>query len=168
MAYNGLGTDYDLSIGVSPVDLATAGGTGKRINMSLVKSVDVVFIKGAGTAADDPTVTLRAHTAATSGTSADLAVVETYYRKQEATLDGDEAWTEVTQAAAATVVGNATSAEEEQIIVIPVDASSMPSDKKYLSLDVTDTGTPAQLGAVLYIIHHHDKKRPADLRIPLR
>lgn len=164
---NGLGIDYDLSIGVAPVDLQAAQ-TGKRISMQNVKSVDIVLVKGAGTAADDPTVTLRHHTAATSGTSADLAIITEYFLKQEATLDGDEVWTKVTQAAAATIVGNGTSAEEQQIVVLNVRADQLPLTSNWLSLDVADTGLNAQLGTVLYIIHKHDKGDPTTFPAPLR
>ena len=49
-----LGESYDLSTGLAPVNLATAANTGKRLAMREVTSVDIVVIKGAGTAADDP------------------------------------------------------------------------------------------------------------------
>ncbi|MFD4474695.1 hypothetical protein ACFWPU_01060 [Streptomyces sp. NPDC058471] len=168
MASNyGLGPDYDISVGVSPLDLGTAR-TGGRINMANVKSVDIVFVKGAGTAADDPTVTLRHHTASTGGVSADLAVITDYYLKQETTLDGDETWTHVTQSAAATIVGNGTSAETEQLVVVNVRADALPLTSNWLSLDIADVGTNAQLGAVLYIMHKHDKGDPVDFPAPLR
>lgn len=168
MASNyGLGPDYDISVGVSPSDLGTAR-TGGRINMANVKSVDIVFVKGAGTAADDPTVTLRSHTASTGGASTDLAVITEYFRKQEATLDGDEVWTKVTQSAAATIVGNGTSAEEEQLVVVNVRADQMPTTDNWLSLNVGDVGTNPQAGAVLYIIHKHDKGDPTSFPAPLR
>ena len=169
MASNyGLGSDYDISAAWTPANLTTAQ-TGKRINMQNVKSVDIVFFKGAGTAADDPTVTLKHHTAATGGTSANLAVITEYYLKQEATLDGDETWTKVTQADAATIVGNGTSAEEEQIVVLNVRADQMPATSNWLSLDVAQVhATNAQLGAALYIIHKHDKGEPTSFPAPLR
>lgn len=169
MASNyGLGPDYDISIGVNNADTQTAQ-TGKRINMANVKSVDIVFIKGAGTAEDDPTVTLQSHTLAASGVSTDLPVIAEYFRKSETTLDGDEVWTKVTQTAAATVVGGATSAEEEQLIVINVRADQMPVADNWLSLNIADTGVAgAQLGTVLYIIHKHDKGDPTTFPAPLR
>lgn len=172
MASNyGLGNDYDISIGASPVDLSGAAVTGKRINMANAKSVDIVFVKGAGTAADDPTATLRHHTAATSGTSADLAVITEYYVKSETTLDGDETWSKVTQAAAATIAdpgGAGTSAESEQIVVVNVRADQLPLTSNWLSLDIADVGLNAQLGTVLYILHKHDKGDPTTFPAPLR
>jgi hypothetical protein len=171
MASNyGLGPDYDISLGVAPLDLGTAR-TGGRINMANVKSVDIVFVKGAGTAADDPTVTLRSHDASTGGNSADLAIITEYYLKSEATLDGDEVWTKETQSAAATIAdpgGDGTSAESEQIVVINVRADQMPAADNWLSLDIADVGTNAQLGTVLYILHKHDKGDPTTFPAPLR
>lgn len=166
----GLGEDYDISIGLSPVNLATGANTGKRINMAFVKSVDIVLVKGAGTAGEDPVITVRSHDASTGGSSADLDVVTSYHVKSETALDGDEAWTTVSQTAGdiSDPGGAGTSAEEEQIVVFKVNATDMPATHNYLSVDIADVGAAAQLGAVLYIIHHHDKNVPASLRVPLR
>lgn len=165
-----LGDGYDLSTGFSPADMQTAQ-TGKRLYMSLLESVDVIWIKAAGTAGDDPTLTLQAHTAASGGTSANHAVIDTYWLKNETTLDGDETWTKKTQTAAATIAdpgGATTSAEEEMIVVFTVRADQLPSGKPYISCNVADTGTNAQLGTILYHINGYDRKAPEDLRVPLR
>jgi hypothetical protein len=167
----GLGEDYDLSIGVAPGDLSAAASTGKRVNMAGVDSVDVVLIKGAGTAGDDPTVTLVASSAATGGTSANLAVIGSYYLKDAATLAGTETWAEKTQNAAATIAdpgGAGTSAEHQQIAVIHVRGEDMPVGKPYLSLNIADVGTNAQLGAVLYITHPTIREAPENLPAALR
>jgi hypothetical protein len=166
-----LGESYDLSTGLAPVDLSTAANTGKRVSMVEVASVDIVVIKGAGTAADDPVLTLKQHTAATSGTTSDLAVITEYSLKNEATLDGDETWTRVTQSAAATITdpgGAGTSAESQQIVVIHVRADQLTPGNTHISLDIADVGTNAQLGAVLYIVHNNDHVAPTALPAPLR
>jgi hypothetical protein len=166
-----LGESYDLSTGIAPVNLATAANTGKRLSMQEVTSVDIVVIKGAGTAAEDPVLTLKQHTAATGGTTADLATITSYALKNEATLDGDETWTEVTQTAAATITdpgGAGTSAESEQIVVIHVRADQLTPGNTHISLDIADSGTNSQLGAVLYIVHNADHSAPAALPAPLR
>lgn len=168
---NGLGNRYDLGTGFVPADMQTAQ-TGKRLLMRDLKAVDVVWIKAAGTAGDDPTLTLQAHTAASGGTSANLAVITEYYLKSEATLDNDETWTKVTQSAAATIAdpgGLTTSAESEQIVVFTVSQDDIPAGKPYISVNVADTGTNAQLGTVLYILHREDKKAsPTEYLAPLR
>lgn len=168
---NGLGNRYDLGTGFVPADMQTAQ-TGKRLLMRELNAVDVVWIKAAGTAGDDPTLTLQAHTAASGGTSANLAVIDTYYLKAEATLDNDETWTKVTQTAAATIAdpgGATTSAEEQQIVVFTVSIDDMPAGKPYLSVNVADTGTNAQLGTVLYIMHPQNRvASPTEYPAPLR
>jgi len=171
MASNyGLGNDYDLSTGFSPVDLAGGAVTGKRVSMANVKSVDVVFIKAAGTAADDPVLTLKSHTASTGGVTTDLAVIEEYYVKSETLLDGDEIWAKVTQAAAATITdpgGLGTSAESEQIVVFNVRADQLPQTDNYISVSVADV-VAAQVGTLLYVLHKHDKGDPTTFPAPLR
>lgn len=170
MAVNGLGDVYDLSTGLSPVDLSLGANTGKRLSMSEVESVSVVFIKAAGTAGQNPVLTLKQHTAASGGTSADLPIITTYWVKGEATLDGDEVWTEVSQAASATITDPGTgSAAVEQLVVISVKASQLvPGAGAFISLDIADTGAAAQLGTVLYIVHQADKGLPTTLSAPLR
>lgn len=166
-----LGESYDLSTGLVPVDLSTAANTGKRVFMQEVTSMDIVVIKAAGTAADDPVLTLKQHTASAAGTTTDLAVITEYMLKTEATLDGDETWTKVTQAAAATITdpgGAGTSAESQQIVVIHVRADQLTAGNAYVSLDIADVGTNAQLGTVLYILHNTDHAVATALPAPLR
>jgi hypothetical protein len=148
-----LGRLFDIGTGAAPVDLSTAAVTGKRISMKNAGGCTIVVFKGAGTAADDPTFDLQQHTAASAGTTADLDIVTYYYLKQEATLDNDETWSKVTQAAASEVTGNGTSAEEQAIYVFEVDAAQLSDGYNHISLNIADVGTNAQLGAVLYILH---------------
>jgi len=153
---NGLGNKYDLGTGFVPVDMSGGANTGKRVYMGHCDAVDVVFIKAAGTAGDDPTLTLQQHTAASGGSSSNLAVIDKYWVKREATLDNDEVWEEFTQAAAATIAdpgGDGTSAEEQQIVVFSVSKDQLASGSKYISVNVADVGTNAQIGTVLYIFH---------------
>jgi hypothetical protein len=162
---------YDLSIGVAPVDLALAAQVGKRVSLSQVRSITIVLIKAAGTAGEDPVVTLKQHTAATGGVTSDLAVIDRYWVKSEATLDGDETWTEVAQAAAATITdpgAAGVSAESQQLVAIDVRADQLAAGNGYISLDVADVGLGAQLSAVLYIVHTADRRGPARLSAPLR
>jgi|SRR5690606_21192007 len=163
---NGLGNRYDLGTGVAPVDLAGGASTGKRVFMGHADAVDVVFIKGAGTASEDPVLTLKQHTAASGGTSSNLAVIDRYWVKTEAALDNDETWTEATQVAAATVT---TVGEEEQIVVFTVSKDQLASGSKYISVDVSDPGDDPQVGTVLYIYHGLNKQAsPSTYLAPLR
>lgn len=167
----GLGEDFDLSIGLAPSDIHAGAGTGKRVNMALLDSIDVVLIKAAGTAGDDPTVTLKASTAASAGTTADLATISSYHLKDGTALAGTEQWTKKTQSAAATIAdpgGAGTSAEHQQLCVIHVRAEDMPVGKPYLSLNIAQVSTAAQVAAVLYILHPQTKQAPASMPAPLR
>ncbi|MFJ6066575.1 hypothetical protein ACIQHU_26465 [Streptomyces tendae] len=149
-----LGRLVDVCVGAAPVDLSTAAVTGKRVRLRDAGGLTIVVFKGAGTAGDDPTLTLKQHTANTGGTTSNLAVIDHYYLKDATALAGTEQWTRVSQAAAATITdpgGAGTSAEHQQIIVIEVEAEQLSDGYTHVSLDVADVGTNAQLGAVLYL-----------------
>lgn len=169
MAQEGLGRLFDISAGIVPVDSQTAAMTGKRVSLKNAGGVTIVVFKAAGTANDDPVLDLQQHTADTGGTTADLDIIDHYYIKQEATLDGDETWTRVTQAAASEVTLNATSAETQMIVVIEVDARSLSDGYDYVSLDIADTGAAgAQLISCLYLLRDLAVQRtPANLVAPL-
>jgi hypothetical protein len=164
-----LGRLFDISIGWSPVDTQTAAITGKRVSLKNATGVTFLVIKAAGTANDDPVLDVQQHTAASSGTTADLDVVTKYYIKQETTLDGDETWSEVTQTAASEVTLNTTSAETEMLVAIHVHASQLSDGYDYVSLNCGDTGSAgAQLAACVYILHDLNVQRaPQNLIAPL-
>jgi hypothetical protein len=163
-----LGRLFDFSTGFSPVDMQTAANTGKRVGLKNCAGVTILFIKAAGTAGDDPVLTLNEHTASSGGTSQVLAELSKYYQKQETTLDGDEQWTEVTQAAASTITFNATSAESEALYAIELDGTQLSDGFDYISVDVADVGGNAQLGTVLYVLRDLTVQRdPTALVAPL-
>lgn len=156
MAQEGLGRLFDISVGAAPVDLSSAAVTGKRVSLKNAAALSIVVFKGAGTAGDDPTVTLQQHTAASGGTSQNLAVVDHYYLKSATALAGTETWARKTQSASATITdpgGAGTSAESQQILVIEVLGTQLADGFSYVSLNIADVGTNAQLGGVLYLLH---------------
>lgn len=157
-----LGYDYDLSVGFAVVDMSTGANTGKRVSLRDCEGVDVVLFKAAGTAGQDPVLTLNEHTASTAGTSQTLAGLNRYFYKQGTTIDGTETWTEVTQAAATTLTLNGTSAESQGIFVVPIDATALSDGYNYISIDVADVGANAQLGGVLYIKRQLHVERAPD------
>jgi hypothetical protein len=165
-----LGRLFDLSTGWSPVD-AQSAQTGKRVSLRNASGCTIVVFKAAGTAGDDQSYDLQQHTASSGGTTADLDIVDYYYLKQETALDGDETWTKVTQSAASEITdagAAGTSAEQEQIIVIEVDATSLSDGYDYISLNAGGEGSNAQLSACLYILHGLAVQRtPANLVAPL-
>ncbi len=147
----GLGRLYDIGAALAPVDLATAGMTGKRISMYDCGGIDIVLFYGAGTDGDDPVPSLQQHTAYTGGTTASLAVMDTIYRKAETALDNDEIWAETTQTAAAIMTAVADDAQKQKIYVIHVPATALADGYTHISVNQADLGSNAQLAAALYL-----------------
>lgn len=148
-----LGALFDIVPAIVPLDLQTAR-TGDWVSLKNAQGVAIVFFKGAGTAADDPTLTVQQATDV-SGTSAkDLSVITTVHKKQ-GTLTSVGTWTTSTQSAAATYVGDSTSAEEQAVYVIEIEADELDVDNGFDCINVacSDVGTNAQLGCALYILY---------------
>lgn len=169
-----LGRLFDISAGIiSTVCNNGADVTGARVSLRNAGGCTIVVIGEAGTAGDDLDLDLQQHTASTGGTTADLDIVDTYWYKTEATLDGDETWTEATQTAASEITdatgGNGTSAEQQQIVVIEVEASQLSAGYDYISLDTRNCGAANdKLVTVLYLLRDlHVQRSPANLVAPL-
>jgi hypothetical protein len=161
----GLGKDYDIGVAVTHSDFTTAW-VGKRISMHDCSGIDIVMVcsadGGGGTA--DPVPSLQQHTAYTSGTSADLEVIDTIYRKSETLLDNDESWTKTTQTAAAIMTAVAAEAEKENLYVIHVEASALADGYGWISVNMADLSEAAKYGCAIYIKHGLRVKRaPANL-----
>ncbi len=163
-----LGRLFDISIALAPVDLATAGMTGKRVSMKHCSGISIVLLYGAGTDGDDPVPSLQQHTASSGGTSADLTVLDHLYHKAEATLDGDETWTKATQTNAAILTAIADHAQVQKIYVIEVAAEQLDAGYEYISVNQADLSNNAQLAAAIYIMHGLAVQRaPANMAAPL-
>lgn len=161
----GLGSDFDVAWGIAPVNLATGANTGMRQYLGGLKEVGVLYLGGAGAAAEPPVLTLRQHTASTGGSSANWAVVTEFWRKSEATLDNDEGWSYQTQAASATVTGQA---QVEQMIYFSVRPTQLTAGP-YMSVDIADAGTGPMLGTVIYLLGGMDTRDLGqNMPIPLR
>lgn len=151
----GLGRVFDLGSAFTPVDFNTSdAATGHRIHMRNAESVAMVLFKGAGTAGADPVVTVQEHNAASSGTSQTLAVVDEFWKKEETTLDGDETWvrTAVSPVSGTPNMG-LTSAEQEGMYVIEIEASQLSAGFEWLSFNIAATVANAQLVCGFYILH---------------
>lgn len=164
MAMKGLGRVFDLSCGIAPVDLATSAVTGNKVSLKNCGGVTVVFFKEAGAASEATTLTVRESKDAAGTGIQDLDVVTEYYLKSEATLDGDETWTRVTQAA-----GDITPAasDTQQILAFYIDADDLSDGYTHIQVNTADTTTAGQLGSVLYVLHDLKVQRdPANLPAP--
>lgn len=137
--------------GFVPLALTTAR-TGDVISLKNYRRACVVFFKAAGTAGDDPTITVLQGTDVAFGTNKALNFT-TIYTKQGADLTAVGSWTKVTQAAGNTYT-DATSAEVQAIWAIEFDAEDLDIANNYdcIRASISDVGTNAQLGCLLYLL----------------
>lgn len=137
-----------------PIDLDAGANTGARIDMQKFKRVTFVVIAAAGTTPSAHLHTLKQHTAASAGTSADLSVDNPYYHKAGAATEFTKV--QPTSAAAAydvdTLVGDA-----KYVVVFEVLQEQLTDGYRWVSLDTGDVGG-AQLGTVLAICHEATNK----------
>ena len=152
MGVNALGRLFDVGSVIQPIDLAAGANTGHRIHMKNAGGVAFICALNNGTAAEAPTFDLQEHDAATSGNSQDLNIVSTFYKKEEAALDGDETWTKVTQAAASEVTDATWDDANELLVVIEVQSEQLSDTFEWVSINVADVGT-AHVGAVIGIVY---------------
>lgn len=168
MGTRALGRLFDIGSQVVPVaDLAAGAQTGHRIHLKNAGGVAFVLYMGAVSAGTDTFVPdVQQHNAASGGTSQDLDGVTAWYHKSEATLDGDETWTEVTQAAASEVsLTGATYAALQMIVVIEILAEQLADGYEWVSVDMADPGAGGtRAGCILAILFNLDvQRKPANL-----
>jgi hypothetical protein len=153
-----LGQTFDISNALSIVDLNTADNTGLMVNMKNAAVCTFVFFAKAGTAGADLVFDLQESNALSGGTTRDLEIITDWFKKEEATLDGDETWTRVSQSAASEVTVTDTGAAVEQIYVFEVRAEQLSDGYKYLSLNIADA-SQAKIGGILAILSGLKVKR---------
>lgn len=137
-----------------PVDTQTAANPGDYICLKGYEGVAIVFFKAAGTAGDDPVITVNQATDVAGSGAKSLNL--TKHRQKQGTLTAVTSWTEVTQAAGASITLNATSAESQGLYVIDIKASDLDVAGGFdcLMVNVADTGSAgAQLGCAFYILY---------------
>jgi hypothetical protein len=163
----GHGNTFDVAVGINPVaDLAAGANTGKRIHMRNYDTLGVLFFKNAASAGTDTvTLTLQEHSANTGGTSQNLAAItDWYYKSTAAALAGTEPWTEVTQAAAATLAladAGAVKAANQAMVLFEIESGALSAGFEWLSVNIGDPGAGGTiLGGLFYI--------PTGLKISLR
>lgn len=165
-----LGNAVDFTVGINPVaDLAAGANTGKRVHMRNYDTLAVVFKKNAASAGTDTiTLTLQEHNAASAGTSQNLAAItDWYYKSTAAALAGTEAWTEVTQAAAATLAladAGPIKAANQAIVWFEIESGALSAGFEWLSVNIADPGSGGTiLGSVDYLMSGLKIARRPDL-----
>lgn len=165
----GLGKDFDIGVGAIIQNFNGSGITGKNISLQNCQGVQVVVIKMANGTTDDIAIDLQ-EVDAYNGTPRDLDIIDTYWMKQETTLDNDEAWVKYTQTAASEITAIAGSAETELILTFFVHASQLSDGYTHIAVNVPDLGnTDTEYGCVLYIpVGLKVQRTPANLPSLLR
>ena len=144
--------DVNIVSGIVPVDLSSGANDGDWINLHLYGSVMIVFFKAAGTAGQDPTLTLE-QAKDVAGLDAKGLNLDTIHTKQ-GTLTSVGTYTKITQTAASTYT-DLTSAEVEAIWVVMVDTPSLDINNgfKTMRARVADVGANPQVGCLLYLVN---------------
>jgi hypothetical protein len=158
-----LGRLINVSVGAVPTDAVAGAITGNRVHLKDAGGVTFIVVAAAGST-DILDLDLQEHNAATGGTSQDLDIVTLAYYQSEATLDGDETWTEWSQSAASEIT-NIGAASEQQLVVVEVGASQLSDGFEWVSLNVPDLGTNGtKYVAILNVVHDlHVMRKPTNL-----
>lgn len=150
--------------GFLPVDMRTAANAGDWISMKNYGRVTAVFFKAIGTAGDDPVLTLKQATDVSGVTNKALTINRVDKKQAASNLLAVGQYTQSTPAAPATndtfntangTYTNSDLAEQAAIVLIDIKAEELDADNGYdcVQLSVSDIGTNAQLGCLLYICH---------------
>ncbi len=137
--------------GFLPVDMTSGANTGDWVSLENFEKATIVFFTGAGTAGDDPTITLEQGKTNSGGTNIALTVIDKVYVKQATNLLATGTFTVVTQTAANTYT-ELTSGEDAKIWIFDVYAEDLADDYKYIQASVADIGSQSQIGCLLYFL----------------
>jgi hypothetical protein len=135
------------------VDLSTAANDGDWISLKNYRRVLCVLAASAGTAGQDPTITLeQASDVAGTGAKALTAVTVGWSKIATTNLTGTAQWTATAQAVAATFTK--TSAASDKILAVEILADQLDVDNGFdcIRMRVADVGANAQLGYGFYIL----------------
>lgn len=133
---------------VGPVDLNTAAVTGARVAMGKAHKVSFICVLAAGTSTTTHGFTLRQHTAASSGSSADLSVDNPYFHK----IGAATVFTKVAPSSAAAAYDlHSLLADSASIVVFEVLSEQLTDGYAWVSLDTADSGG-AQLATVIAVV----------------
>lgn len=141
----------DLVSGIVPINLGSARSS-DVMSLKNFHRVAIVFFKAAGSASEDPTLTvLQASSVAPSNAKA-LNFTEIWTK--QGTLTSVGTWTKTTQAAGNTYT-NTSASENEAIWVIDIQTDALDVDGGFDCIQVTiaDAGSTNQLGALLFVGH---------------
>lgn len=148
-----LGNCLDIVPAIVPLDLQTARD-GDWVSLKNAEGVCFVVFKGAGTAGDDPDITIE-QAVDVAGTSGKVLNAITTVFKKQGTLTSVGTWTAVSQAADELFDADGTSAEEQAVYAFEVDADQLDVTNGFdcVRLRIADVGSNAQLGCAFYLLY---------------
>lgn len=137
---------------IVPINLAAGANNGDWVSMKGYGRCAIVLFKGAGNAAEDPTITVEQAVNVSGGSNKALAFTRVDHKVGTLTAVGQ--FTTVTQAAANTYQ-NASSGDAQAIIVIDIKAEDLDADNGFdcVQVSVADVGSVSQIGCALYLLH---------------
>lgn len=145
---------------IPPVDLASAAASGPYASLKNCEAITMIIIKAAGTAGDDPVITLT-QAKDSSGTGAKTLNITSLAHQIAADITAETTFTDGLDAdgdvidrqnsVASYDTDGINGAENEALIVIRVHQDDLDDDYTHVRLNIADVGTNAQLGAAIYI-----------------
>lgn len=137
-----------------PVNMAGSANTGDWISLKNYHRVTIMLVKAAGTAGDDPVITLQQATNVAGAGAKALAAVDKVYVKQGADLATVGTFTLVTQTASDSYT-DAAAAEAQAVWLIDIQSEDLDVDGGFdcIQASVADVGTAEQLGCALYLLY---------------
>ncbi len=147
--------------GAVPVVLNGAANTGDWVSMKNYGHLTVIFYKDSGTAGSDPTLTLSQATVVAGTDTKALTFAELWIKRgSTAAAGGLAALTAITDIFTRTTSSgtnthtDATSAEDEALWVVEIDADMLDVDNGFdcVQASVADVSDATALGCILYIL----------------
>jgi hypothetical protein len=141
----------DFFAGIDPINIGSARSS-DVITFKNFGRIALVFYKAAGSASEDPTVTVLQATSITPSNAKALNFTEVYTK--QGTLTSVGTWTKTTQASGNTYT-NTTASENGAIWVIDISADMLDVDNGFDCIQVTiaDAGSVNQIAALLFVGH---------------
>jgi hypothetical protein len=141
----------DFVSGLVPINLGSARSS-DVISLKNYGRCAIVFHKAAGSASEDPTLTVLQASSITPSNAKAVNFTEIYVK--QGTLSSVGTWTHTTASAGNTYT-NATLSESECVIVIDIKAEDLDVDNGFDCIQVTiaDAGSVNQLGALFFVLH---------------
>jgi len=142
---------FNIASAFVPVDMQTVQ-SGDWVSLKGYGKVVCLLFKAAGTAGDDPVITLSQATAVAGTGTKNLTF--RHLHSKAGTLTSVGTWTAVDKGSATATYTDATHAEVQAIYAIEINAEDLDVSGGFdcVQMSVADTGGNAQLGCGLYLL----------------